>query len=73
VAESPPESQTRCMNIEHLADKNRRLVTERELLRSNHASWVELERNRLAIVSCQHELSHAWIELHLSRSRPQAA
>jgi hypothetical protein len=72
-AESPPRSQALRMNIEHLTDKNRRLVSERELLRSDNASWVELERNRVAIVSCQQELSRAWIERHLSRARPQAA
>jgi hypothetical protein len=61
------------MKVEQLTDTLRRLVAERERLRDRGASWAELERNRLQIVFRQQELSYAWIELHLSKSLPQAA
>jgi hypothetical protein len=41
------------------------LVFERQQLRSEGAHLEELERNRLAIVHCQWELSRALIELYL--------
>jgi hypothetical protein len=41
------------------------LVRERQELRSSSASLPELERNRLAIVRCQWELSQALIARHL--------
>jgi hypothetical protein len=41
------------------------LVNERQELRQDGASAEELERNRLAIVSCQWELSRALIECYL--------
>jgi hypothetical protein len=61
------------MKVERLTDTIRRLVLERERLRDRAASWAELERNRLEIVFRQQELSHALIELHLSKRLPQAA
>jgi hypothetical protein len=41
------------------------LVNERQQLRSGGAAADELERNRLAIVECQWELSRALIERYL--------
>jgi hypothetical protein len=41
------------------------LVNERQELRRGGAAAEELERNRLAIVECQWELSHALIERYL--------
>jgi hypothetical protein len=41
------------------------LVYERQQLRSDGAAAETLERNRLAIVHCQWELSRALIERHL--------
>jgi hypothetical protein len=51
MAELPPKSQAPCMKVEHLTDVLRRLVAERERLRDSRASWAELERNRLEIVT----------------------
>jgi hypothetical protein len=73
MAELPAKSQAPCMKVEHLTDALRRLVAERERLRDSRASWAELERNRLEIVSRQQQLSHTLIEHHLAKSRPQAA
>jgi hypothetical protein len=41
------------------------LVDERQQLRRHGAPAAELERNRLAIVQCQWELSQALIERYL--------
>jgi hypothetical protein len=60
------------MTVEDLTDTLRRLVAERQTLRDRCASWAELEKNRLEIVSCQQALSRALIELHLF-GLPQAA
>jgi len=61
------------MKVEQLTDTLHRLAAEREKLRERSASSAELERNRLEIVFCQQELSHALIEVHLSEPLPQAA
>jgi hypothetical protein len=37
------------------------------------ARWAELEQNPLGIVRAQQELSHAFIETHLSEPVPHAA
>jgi hypothetical protein len=58
--------------IDALQDLNARLVQERQLLRADGAPAEELERNRLAIVQCQWELSRALIERHLEPSAAQA-
>jgi hypothetical protein len=52
-------------NVEALTALHIALVRERQELRSGGAELDELERNRLAIVGCQWELSLALIERHL--------
>lgn len=52
-------------SVEALRDMHTTLVFERQQLRSDGAHIEELERNRLAIVHCQWELSRALIELYL--------
>ncbi len=44
------------------------LVSRRQELRAARADAVELERNRLEIVSCQRELNRTFIALHASAS-----
>jgi hypothetical protein len=53
------------LDPETLTQLHTRLVNERQQLRSEGAAAVELERNRLAIVNCQWELSRALIERYL--------
>jgi hypothetical protein len=48
-----------------LKDLLAKLVDERQRLRSEDASADDLERNRLAIVQCQWELSRALIARYL--------
>jgi len=48
-----------------LKDLLAKLVDERQRLRSAGAPVDDLERNRLAIVQCQWELSRALIARHL--------
>jgi hypothetical protein len=50
---------------ETLHELHTALVNERQQLRAEGAQAEELERNRLAIVHCQWELSRALIERHL--------
>jgi cell division protein FtsB len=52
-------------DLETLKQLHTKLVNERQQLRSNDAPAEELERNRLAIVSCQWELSRALIDRYL--------
>ena len=52
-------------DLEGLKELHTKLVDERQQLRSNGASGADLERNRLAIVGCQWELSRALIERYL--------
>jgi len=52
------------MNVDQLNQKLRWLVLERQALRERGAATDELERNRLAIVRGQLQLSWAYIELH---------
>jgi hypothetical protein len=59
--------QTR--DVETLSDLHAALVRERQQLRSLGAETTDLERNRLAIVHCQWELSRALIARYL---RPAA-
>ena len=51
--------------VESPAHRYAELVAERQRLRSSGAAEAALERNRLAIVRCQWDLSHALIERHL--------
>jgi hypothetical protein len=50
--------------VETLRELHAALVNERQQLRAGGAALDELERNRLAIVHCQWELSRALIERH---------
>jgi hypothetical protein len=58
--------------VESLLAEIGRLVVERQALRTDGASRVELERNRLRIAASQQELSHALIERY-APSRDEAA
>jgi hypothetical protein len=62
-------------DLEDLKELHTKLVNERQELRSSGAPADELERNRLAIVSCQWELSRALIERYLEpgAAAPSAA
>ena len=53
------------LDPEVLGQLHTTLVNERQQLRSGGAAADELERNRLAIVECQWELSRALIERYL--------
>jgi hypothetical protein len=53
------------LDPEVLTQLHTTLVNERQQLRSGGADADELERNRLAIVECQWELSRALIERYL--------
>jgi len=55
----------RQLDPETLTQLHTTLVDERQQLRRNGAPVEELERNRLAIVRCQWELSRALIERYL--------
>jgi hypothetical protein len=55
----------RTRDVETLGELHAALVRERQQLRSLGAESGELERNRLAIVHCQWELSRALIERYL--------
>lgn len=62
------------LDPEILTQLHARLVNERQQLRSEGAASDELERNRLAIVHCQWELSRALIERYLPpAATPSAA
>jgi prefoldin subunit 5 len=52
-------------DVEALSDQHAALVRERQELRSTGAALADLERNRLAIVECQWQLSQALIARHL--------
>jgi hypothetical protein len=65
---------TRQLDAEALAHLHTTLVDERQELRRQGAPAEELERNRLAIVQCQWELSQALIERYLPpAAAPSAA
>jgi FtsZ-binding cell division protein ZapB len=53
------------IDVEALSDRHATLVRERQELRSGGAALEQLERNRLAIVECQWQLSQALIARHL--------
>ena len=55
----------RQLDPEVLRQLHTTLVNERQELRRDGAAAEELERNRLAIVECQWELSRALIERYL--------
>ncbi len=64
----------RQLDPETLTQLHTSLVDERQQLRGNGAPVEELERNRLAIVQCQWELSRALIERYLPpAAAPSAA
>jgi len=58
-------SSVRKLDLETLKNLHAGLVLERQQLRSDGATAAELERNRLAIVNCQWELSRALIAQYL--------
>ena len=58
-------ARLRPIDVERLSDRHAALVRERQELRSAGAALGELERNRLAIVECQWQLSQALIARHL--------
>jgi hypothetical protein len=65
---------TRQLDPEALTQLHTTLVDERQQLRRDGAPAEELERNRLAIVECQWELSQALIERYLPpAAAPSAA
>ena len=57
--------------VESLSDQLGALTRERQALRANDASSVDLEQNRVAIARAQWELSYALIERYLPK--PAAA
>ena len=61
---APPEATTASGQVEVLQDRLRRLLREREDLRTVEADRGALERNRRAIVDAQWELSRALIARH---------
>jgi hypothetical protein len=62
------------LDPEMLTQLHATLVHERQQLRRNGAAAQELERNRLAIVHCQWELSRALINCYLPpAAAPSAA
>jgi hypothetical protein len=63
VSTRPVRAQRR--DPETLAHLHAALVVERQQLRLGGAATKELERNRLAIVDCQWELSQALIQRYL--------
>jgi hypothetical protein len=73
ITEPRAKGETPRMKVDELTDTLRRLVAERRALRDCGATWAELEQNRLGIVRAQQELSHAFIETHLSEPVPHAA
>jgi hypothetical protein len=61
-------------DVETLGEMHGALVRERQQLRALGAQTAELERNRLAIVHCQWELSRALIARYLpAAATPTAA
>jgi hypothetical protein len=71
---SPRPRSARQLDLETLNELHMKLVDERQQMRSDGAATEELERNRLAIVHCQWELSRALIERYLSPAvAPNAA
>jgi hypothetical protein len=61
------------MNVDMLTAQLRELVMERQTLRERGAAADELERNRLAIVRAQWQLSYTLVELHEPPELDQAA
>jgi hypothetical protein len=70
---SPRPDSARQLDPETLRQLHASLVNERQQLRSDGAPADELERNRLAIVHCQWELSRALIDRHLAPAASPAA
>jgi hypothetical protein len=61
---TPAETTSAAGQVEVLQDRLRRLLRERENLRTVEADRGALERNRRAIVEAQWELSRALIARH---------
>jgi hypothetical protein len=58
-------SSVRRLDLETLKNLHATLVDARQRLRAGGATAAELERNRLAIVNCQWDLSRALIARYL--------
>ena len=58
-------SATRELSVEALLQQLEQLTRERQDLRLDHAEVKQLERNRLAIVQAQWDLSRALIRRYL--------
>ena len=61
---APLDQTSASVEVEVLQDRLRRLLRERETLRTGDADRGALERNRCAIVAAQWELSRALIARH---------
>ena len=59
-------------SVEALQERHDALVAERQQLRRSDSDESSLERNRLDIVHCQYELSHALIARYVPRARSAA-
>lgn len=60
-------------SVESLTARIELLTSERQALRSKHASPATLERNRVKIARAQWELSYALIERYLPASEARSA
>lgn len=60
-----PRRSTEEATVESLTGRISALCTERQSLRTNGASEIDLERNRVEIARAQWELSHALIDRYL--------
>jgi hypothetical protein len=60
------------LSVEALQERHDVLVAERQELRRRASDEAALERNRLEIVHCQYELSHALIARYVPRARSAA-
>jgi hypothetical protein len=72
VAQTTLRRARRTRDVETLSELHAALVRERQQLRSGGAPSDELERNRLAIVHCQWELSRALIARYVLPARAAA-
>jgi hypothetical protein len=73
MARSTLRPARRTRDVEALSELHAALVRERQQLRMLGAETSDLERNRLAIVHCQWELSWALIERYLPRAAAPTA
>ncbi|MDQ2983243.1 MAG: hypothetical protein M3R70_04875 [Actinomycetota bacterium] len=60
------------LSVEALCERHYSLVRERQELRSAGATAAALEGNRIKIVRCQWEMSHALIDRHAAATAAAA-